>query len=560
MEILQIIIPLVIFMLLVVPMGKYLYKVSAREKAFGDSFFDIIDNFIYKVCGVEKNEEMTWKEYVISIIAVNGVMTLLAYIILRTQYIHFLNPNKVSGMEQSLTFNTAISFITNTNLQDYSGESGLSNLSQMLVIIFMMFTSAATGFAAALAFMRGIIGRQKNLGNFFVDLTRVITRVLLPLSIIVTLLLVAQGVPQTLSGTHTVTTIEGKLQDIALGPVAALESIKHIGTNGGGFFGANSAHPFENPTPITNLIELLSMMLIPGSIVYTFGLMLKNKKQGWTIFGAMGILFLMMLPVCYLAEKAGNPALAHIGLNQFMGNMEGKEVRFGIPQSSLFTTVTTAFTTGTVNTMHDSLTPIGGLVPLVNMMLNVVFGGKGVGFMNMIMYAILTVFLCGLMVGRTPEFLSKKLEGREIKLIALAIIVHPFLILMFSALALILPQGLAGISNPGFHGLTQVVYQYTSSAANNGSGFAGMSVNTLFWNTTTGIVMFLGRYLSMIILIAVAGSLASKRTIPATTGTFKTDNAMFAITLVVIVLIIGALTFLPAIALGPVAEQLTLIH
>jgi potassium-transporting ATPase potassium-binding subunit len=560
MEILQIIIPLVIFVLLVVPMGKYLYKVSTGEKSSLDAMFNPIDNFIYKVCGIDKDEEMNWKEYALTIVIVNAVMTFIAYLILRTQSIHFLNPNKVGGMEQSLTFNTAISFITNTNLQDYSGESGLSHLSQMVVIIFMMFTSAATGFAAALAFMRGIIGRQKNLGNFFVDLTRVITRVLLPLSVIVTLLLVAQGVPQTLSGTHTVTTIEGKLQDIALGPVAALESIKHIGTNGGGFFGANSAHPFENPTPITNLIELLSMMLIPGSIVYTFGLMLKNKKQGWTIFAAMGILFLMMLPVCYLAEKAGNPTLAHIGLNQFMGNMEGKEVRFGIPQSSLFTTVTTAFTTGTVNNMHDSLTPLGGLVALGNMMLNVIFGGKGVGFMNMIMYAILTVFLCGLMVGRTPEFLSKKLEGREIKLIALAIIVHPFLILLFSALALVTPQGLAGITNPGFHGLTQVVYQFTSSAANNGSGFEGMADNTLFWNATTGIVMFLGRYLSMIILIAVAGSLASKRTIPATAGTFKTDNAMFAVTLVVIVLIIGALTFLPAIALGPVAEHLTLLH
>lgn len=560
MEILQIIIPLVIFILLVVPMGKYLYKVSTRKKAFGDVFFDAIDNFIYKVCRIDKSEEMTWKQYIISIIVVNGVMTILAYIILRTQGSLILNPNKIPGMEQSLTFNTAISFMTNTNLQDYSGESGLSHLSQMLVIIFMMFTSAATGFAAALAFMRGIIGKQKTLGNFFVDLTRVITRVLLPLSVVVTLLLVAQGVPQTLSGIHTITTIEGKLQDIALGPVAALEAIKHLGTNGGGFFGANSAHPFENPTPISNLIELLSMMILPGALVYTFGLMLKNKKQGWAIFAAMSILFLLVLPVCYLAEKAGNPILAHIGLNQLMGNMEGKEVRFGIPQSSLFTTVTTAFTTGTVNNMHDSLTPLGGLVPLFNMMLNVVFGGKGVGFMNMVMYAILTVFLCGLMVGRTPEFLSKKLEGKEIKLIALAIIIHPFLILMFSALALIVPQGLAGISNSGFHGLTQVVYQFTSSAANNGSGFEGLSDNTMFWNTTAGIVMFLGRYLSMIILIAVAGSLASKKAIPVTAGTFKTDNAMFSITLVVIVLIIGALTFLPAIALGPVAEHLTLIH
>ena len=559
MEWLQIIITLLLFMLIVVPLGKYLYYVSTGEKTVVDKVFNPIDNFIYKICGINKEEKMNWKEYVVSIIAVNAVMVFIGYIILRAQGLLFLNPNKIDGMEQSLSFNTIISFMTNTNLQDYSGESGLSHLSQMIVIIFMMFTSAATGFAAALAFMRGIIGK-KSMGNFFVDITRITTRVLLPFSIVIGILLVSQGVPQTLSGTKTVTTIEGKMQDIAMGPVAALEAIKHVGTNGGGFFSANSAHPLENPTPLTNLIELLSMMMLPGALVYTFGLMLKNKKQGWAIFGAMAGLFVIALPICYFAEKAGNPALAHIGLSQAMGNMEGKEVRFGIGQSSLFTTVTTAFTTGTVNNMHDSLTPLGGAVALMNMMLNVIFGGKGVGFMNMIMYAILTVFLCGLMVGRTPEFLSKKLEGREIKLIALAIIIHPFLILMFSALALVMPNGLAGISNPGFHGLSQIVYQFASSAANNGSGFEGIGDNTMFWNTTAGIVMFYGRYLSIIILLSVAGSLAVKRSIPATAGTFRTDNTMFAVTLMAIVLIIGALTFLPAIALGPVAEHLTLWH
>jgi len=560
MEWLQIIITLALFMLLVVPMGKYLYYVSTGDKVFGDKIFNIIDNFIYKICGINKDEEMNWKEYAFSVITVNAVMVFIGYILLRVQNLLILNPNKIGGMEQSLSFNTIISFMTNTDLQDYSGESGLSHFSQMIIIIFMMFTSAATGFSAALAFMRGIIGSKKTMGNFFVDLIRVITRVLLPLSMIVGILLVAQGVPQTFSGIHTVTTIEGKMQDITLGPVAALESIKHVGTNGGGFFGANSAHPFENPTPISNLIELLSMMILPGALVYTFGLMLKNKKQGWAIFAAMTVLFLMGLPICYFAEKAGNPALSHIGLNQLMGNMEGKEVRFGIGQSALFTTVTTAFTTGTVNNMHDSLTPLGGAIALINMMLNVIFGGKGVGFMNMIMYAIITVFLCGLMVGRTPEFLSKKIEGKEIKLIALSIIIHPFLILMFSTLALVVPQGLAGISNPGFHGLSQIVYQFTSSAANNGSGFEGMADNSLFWNTATGVVMFYGRYLSIIILLSVAESLASKRTIPASVGTFRTDNAMFTITLVVIVLIIGALTFLPALALGPIAEHLTLLH
>lgn len=560
MEILQMVIPLIIFTFLAIVIGKHLYNVATGEKIIGEVIFNKVDNFIYKICGIDKEEKMSWKEYVICIIGVNGTMTLLAYLILRSQSIHFFNPNNISPMEQSLSFNTVTSFITNTNLQDYSGESGLSHLSQMLVIIYMMFTSGATGYAASVAFIRGIIGKEKTLGNFFVDLTRVTTRVLIPLASIVTLLLVSQGVPQTLAGVQTVNTIGGKLQDIALGPVAALESIKHLGTNGGGFFGANSSHPFENPTPITNLIEMLSMMLLPGATVCMFGLMLKNKKQGWTIFSAMGIIFLIMLPICYFAEKAGNPALANIGLNQFMGNMEGKELRFGIPQSALFTTVTTSFTTGSVNNMHDCLTPLGGMVPLVNMMLNVVFGGKGVGFMNMVMYAILTVFLCGLMVGRTPEFLSKKIEGKEIKLIALAIIIHPLIILMFSALALAVPQGLAGISNPGFHGITQVVYQYTSSAANNGSGFEGLADNTVFWNTTAGLVMLFGRFLSMIILIAVAGSLASKRAVPVTVGTFKTDNTMFAITLVFIVLIIGALTFLPAVALGPVAEHLTMIH
>lgn len=560
MDWLQIIVTLLIFMILVVPMGKYLYCVSTGDKILGEKFFNKIDNFIFKICGINKNEEMNWKEYVISIITLNAVIVFIGYIILRTQNFHVLNPNKIKAMEPSLTFNTLISFITNTNLQNYSGESGLSHFSQMTVIIFMMFISSATGFSAALAFMRGIAGNKKTMGNFFVDLVRIITRVLLPFSIIIGLLLVTQGVPQNFSGIHKVTTIEGKIQDIAMGPVAALESIKHIGTNGGGFFGANSSHPFENPTPLSNLIEILSMMLIPGSLVYTFGLMIKNKKQGWSIFTAMGILFLIGLPICYLAEKSGNPALAHIGLNQLMGNMEGKEVRFGIAQSSLFTQVTTAFTTGSVNNMHDSLTPIGGAVALINMMLNVIFGGKGTGFMNMIMYAILAVFLCGLMVGRTPEFLSKKIEGKEMKLIALAIIIHPFLILMFSSLALVLPQASKAVTNPGFHGLSQIVYQFTTSAANNGSAFEGLLDNTLFWNTATGIVMFYGRYLSIIILLAVAGSLASKKAIPVSAGTFRTDNLMFTITLVFIVLIIGALTFLPSLALGPIAEHLTLWH
>ncbi|MBX4266371.1 potassium-transporting ATPase subunit KdpA [Clostridium estertheticum] len=559
MDVIQIIIPLIIFVLIIIPLGRYVYNVISGEKSFVDPLLNKVDNLIFKVTGI-KNEEMNWKTYVLAIIISNAIMCLCAYIILRIQNLLFLNPNNITAMKPDLSFNTAISFITNTNLQGYAGESGVSYLSQMVVMTFLMFTSASTGFAAASAFMRGIIGRKKTLGNFFIDMTRIITRILLPLSIFVTVILVSQGVPQTLAPNKTITTIESKYQDIAMGPVASLESIKHIGTNGGGFFNANSAHPFENPTTFSNLVELLSMMVLPGALVMAFGLMLKNKKQSWMIFITMGVLLVMMIPVIYMSEKAGNPNLAKVGLSQVMGNMEGKEVRFGIAASALFTTVTTAFTTGTVNTMHDSLMPLGGLVPLWNMMLNVVFGGKGVGFMNMMMYAIITVFIAGLMVGRTPEFLGKKIEGKEIKLIAIAILVHPLIILFPSAVALTTKMGLSSITNPGFHGLTETVYQFTSAAANNGSAFAGFNGNTMFANTTTGIVMLLGRYLSIIILLAVAGSLASKHAVPETMATFRTDNSIFVVILISVVIIIGALTFLPALTLGPIAEHLMLGH
>ena len=554
---LQNILFLIVFMILVVPMGKYLYQVANCEKAFGDRIFNKVDNTIYKIFKIDK-EEMNWKQYVLALIITNAVMIFAGYLILRIQGIGFFNPSEIGGMEASLSFNTIISFMTNTNLQHYSGESGLSYLSQMLVIIYMMFTSAATGYAACMAFIRGLAGKKKTLGNFYVDMVRITTRVLVPLAFIVGVLLISQGVPQTLGGTETVRTIEGNLQDIARGPVAALESIKHVGTNGGGFFGANSSHPFENPTIISNMIEMLSMMILPGACVIAFGYMIGNKKQSKAVFGAMGIIFLVGLLICWTSEKAGNPELAAAGLSQAMGNMEGKELRFGIDQSALFTTVTTSFTTGTVNNMHDTLTPLGGLVPMLNMMLNVVFGGKGVGLMNMLMYSILTVFLCGLMVGRTPEFLSKKLEGREVKLVALSIIVHPLLILAFSALAVAIPAGLEGITNGGFHGLSQILYEFSSASANNGSGFEGLADNTLFWNMTTGVAMFYGRYLAIVIQLAVVGSLANKKPVNTSVGTLKTDNFTFTILLVAIVLIIGALTFLPALVLGPIAEHLTI--
>lgn len=583
---LQLVLTLIIYLILVIPVGRYLYHIAAGKHTFADPVFDRVDGAIYKLGGVDPHKGMNWKQYAAALIGTNAVMIAIGYFILRVQSIPLLNPNGIEGMEPTLAFNTIISFMTNTNLQHYSGESGLSYLSQMLVIIFMMFVSAASGYAACVAFIRGLAGKTKdNVGNFFADLVRITTRVLLPFSLAGGLLLVWQGVPQNFSGNVVVQTLEGTYQVLAMGPVAALEIIKHLGTNGGGFFGANSATPMENPTILSNLIELYSMMLLPGACVIAFGKMVgdgrrqhqTNKasenaltvhregimdrllgKEGRSIFLAMGILFLVGLSLCYWAEQQGNPALAEIGLSQAAGSMEGKEVRFGIAQSALFTTVTTSFTTGTVNNMHDTLTPLGGMVPLMHMMLNCVFGGKGVGLMNMILYAILAVFICGLMVGRTPEYLGKKVEGREMKLTALAIIIHPLLILAFSALAVATAAGRAGVTNPGFHGLSQVLYEYASAAANNGSGFEGLADNTYFWNITTGIVMFLGRYLPIVIQLAIAGSLMKKNYVNESAGTLRTSNVSFAVILVFVVYIFAALTFFPALALGPIAEHLTL--
>ncbi len=629
---LQLVLTLIIYLILVIPVGRYLYHIAAGKHTFADPVFDRVDGMIYKFSGINPRKGMDWKRYALSLIGTNGVMIAVGYLILRIQHIPLLNPNAIEGMEPTLAFNTIISFMTNTNLQHYSGESGLSYLSQMMVITFMMFVSAASGYAACVAFIRGLAGKTKdnvgnffesglsylsqmmvitfmmfvsaasgyaacvafirglagktkdNVGNFFADLVRITTRVLLPLSLVGGLLLVWQGVPQNFSGNVVVETMEGTFQALAMGPVAALEIIKHLGTNGGGFLGANSSTPIENPTMLTNLIELYAMMLLPGACVITFGKMVGERrrqradqaasdalpaqregvtarlfgKEGRSIFLAMSILFMVGLGVCFWAESQGNPALSEAGLSQSMGSMEGKEVRFGVAQSALFTTVTTSFTTGTVNNMHDTLTPLGGMIPLLHMMLNCVFGGKGVGLMNMVLYAILAVFICGLMVGRTPEYLGKKIEGREMKLTALGIIIHPLLILAFSALAVATAAGQTGITNPGFHGLTQVLYEYASSAANNGSGFEGLADNTYFWNITTGIVMFLGRYLPIVIQLAIAGSLMKKNYVNESAGTLQTNTVSFAVILVFVVYIFAALTFFPALALGPIAEHLTL--
>lgn len=538
-----------IFVILCIPTGKYLSMVISFEKNIFDKIFDPVDNLIYKITNLKK-DNMNWKDYSISIICTNFFAFVVIFLVFKFQGLFF----NTSDFSTALSFNSAASFVTNTNLQDYSGED--ASLVTTLLIIFMMFFSAATGFAAASAFVRGLL-KEKGLGNFFMDITRIITRVLIPFSVIVSVLLIINNVPQTFTEIKVLKTIEGSFQVIKLGPVAALESIKHIGTNGGGIFSANSSHPFENPNNFTNALEMLSMMLLPGSMVFAYGFLLKNKKQGIILFITMSFLFIISTLIIIWTEKSGNPLLAEAGLSQSMGNMEGKEMRFGIVNSAFFSSVTTSFTTGSVNNMHDSLTPIGGLITMWNMMLNVIFGGKGIGLITVIIYAMLTVFISGLMVGRTPEFLGKKLEAKEIKIICFSMLIHPLLVLIPTAASLIFKND--AVTNPGFHGLSQVLYQFTTSSANNGSGFEGLLDNTDYWNSITGITMILGRYILIILALWLSDSLRTKKEVPETEFTFRTDNLTFAIVLLFIILIIGALTFLPVLALGPISEHL-MIH
>ncbi len=559
---------LIFFLIMIIPVSRYIFMVSQKKATVLDPFMDRVDGGILRLSGIS-HEPMTWFEYGRAMILTNLAMMAAGYLILRLQSFLPVNPNGASGMSPDLAFNTAISFITNTNLQHYPGETGISYLSQMTVIIFMMFTSAASGYSVCLAFIRGITG-QESLGNFYEDIVRVTTRILIPFSVLGGLILISQGVPQNFSQNLTVHTIAGKLQDIAMGPIASLEIIKHLGTNGGGFMGANSSSPLENPTVMTNMIEMLSMMLIPGSLVLTFGHMAdetrKRRKssvkktffsEAFPVFTVMAVIFLTGALLLTTSEFKGNPVFADAGLTS-TANMEGKELRFGIEQSALFSNVTTSFTTGSVNNMHDSLTPLGGGVAMMNMMMNMVFGGKGVGLMNMLIYVILTVFICGLMIGRTPEYLGKKIEKKEMMFTALAIIVHPLLILAFSAIAVTSSGGLDGITATSHHGLSQVLYEYASSAANNGSGFEGLKDNTFFWNVTTGVVMFLGRFLPILLQLAVAGSLWRKKFINESEGSLKTATVTFTVSLLIVVVIFSALTFMPALVLGPLSGHILL--
>ncbi|WP_435796798.1 potassium-transporting ATPase subunit KdpA [Peribacillus frigoritolerans] len=551
----SIIFTLALAVLLAKPTGHYIARAFTYQSTKLDAVFGPVEKAVYKISGI-KQVDQSFRQYASALLFSNIFMIFIVYLVFRFQGNLPLNPSGIAGMDPTLAFNTAISFMTNTNLQHYSGESGLSYLSQMIAITFMMFVAPATAFAAAIALIRGLAGNP--LGNFFIDLIRSITRVFLPIAFIAALIFVFLGVPQTLDSSVTATTVEGAEQTIARGTVASLLSIKEVGNNGGGFFGVNSAHPFENPNAISNLLQILLMLLIPTALPFTYGKMVGNAKQGRILFAAMAMIFVVFLGTSLYAEFQGNPRLAEAGLEQASGSMEGKEVRFGAAQSTLYAIVTTASETGAVNTMHDTLSPVTGMLALSNMLLNTVFGGIGAGFMNIIMYAIIAVFLSGLMVGRTPEFLGKKIEGKEMKLIAVTLLIHPFLILASTAVALYTPLGSEGITNPGFHGLTQVLYEYTSSAANNGSGFEGLGDATPFWNISTGIVMFAGRYFGIIAMLAVGASLAAKKLVPETIGTFRTDTGLFGTIFVGAVFIVGALTFFPVLVLGPVAELLTL--
>lgn len=543
------------------PLGAYMARVFEGERQPLPRVFGPIERILQRLCGIDARQEHTATQYGVALLVFSAIGLLLAYAIMRTQHALPLNPAQMPAVPADLAFNTATSFTTNTNWQAYAGESTMSYLTQMLALGWHNFVSAAAGFCVALAAARGFTRTggtdgARTLGNFWVDLVRSLVYILLPLSLVVALLLASEGVIQTLDPYVEVTTLDGHAQTLAVGPVASQEAIKMLGINGGGFFNANSAHPFENPTPLSNLIEMLAIFLIPAGLTYTYGRMAGDTRQGWAIFAAMSVLFFAGVAVAYPAEAAGNPLFDAEPLVAAAGNMEGKEVRFGIAVSSLFATITTDASCGAVNSMHDSYTALGGLVPLVNMQLGeVVFGGIGVGLTGMLVFAVLSVFIAGLMVGRTPEYLGKKIEPREMKLAMLYVLVFPLALLGFAAWAAVADYGTSSLANQGPHGLSEILYAYASGAGNNGSAFAGLSANTRFYNVTLALAMLVGRFWMMIPVLAIAGSMRGKTTVPAGPGTFPTNGVLFVALLVAVVAIVGALTFFPALCLGPVVEH-----
>ncbi|AZT89690.1 potassium-transporting ATPase subunit KdpA [Caldicellulosiruptor changbaiensis] len=559
-DLLQVLIYVVVLIVLAVPVGRYIAKVFSREKTFFDPLFTPIEKVFYKIARINPNKEMTWKEYAFSLTIFNVCGIVLLYILQRLQGILPLNPQHLKAVRPDLAFNTAISFVTNTNWQSYIGEKQLSYFTQMVGLTVQNFLSAGTGMAVALALVRGFIRRETQyVGNFWVDLIRTVLWVLLPLSFVLAIVLASQGVIQNFSPYLRITTLEGKTQILPMGPVASQEAIKLLGTNGGGFFGANSAHPFENPSPITNFIEMLAIQIIPAAMPIAFGRFVKDKKEGIVLLSVMLGLFILNTSIIYLSEYYGNPIISQLGISKPTA-MEGKEVRFGIGGSALFTSVTTAVASGAVNNMHDSLTPLAGMIALLQMMLGeVIFGGIGVGLCGMLIFAIFTVFIIGLMIGRTPEYLGKKIEAKEIKMATLAVIIPSIAILLGSALSVSIKEGLTSISNPGPHGLTEILYAFSSASGNNGSAFAGLKANTVYYNILLGIAMLIGRFGTIIPSLAIAGSLASKKKIPVSAGTFQSATPIFGVLLGLVILIVGGLTFFPALALGPVLEHLLML-
>ncbi|SMC32852.1 potassium-transporting ATPase subunit KdpA [Sporomusa malonica] len=553
---------LAVLIILAWPLGNYMANVFSLKQTMFDRLFAPIEKIIYRMAGLNDMAEMNWKEYAINLVFFNLFGMTAVYLIQLLQgYLPFNPENMASVAPWHVAFNTAVSFMTNTNWQAYGGESTMSYFTQMAALTVQNFVSAATGLAVAVALIRGLTRKTTDeIGNFWVDLVRGIVRVLMPLSIIVALMLVQQGVLQNLSPYITVQTLEGAGQKLAMGPVASQEAIKMLGTNGGGFFNANSAHPFENPTPLTNFMEIVSIFLIPTALLFTYGQLARDKRQGYAVLGAMMLLFICMLGGTYASELYGNPIMGGLGISS-PASLEGKEVRFGIGGSALFATVTTAASCGAVNAMHDSLTPLGGLIPMLQIMLGeVVVGGVGAGFYGMMVYVVMTVFIVGLMVGRTPEYLGKKIEAWEMKMATLAILIPSVVILVGSAIAAATEVGTSSIANPGPHGLSEILYAFASGAGNNGSAFGGLTANTLFYDLMLALAMLLGRFGVILPVLAIAGSMAGKKVSPAGPGTFCTTSSLFVILLAGVVLVVGALTFLPALALGPIVEHLIMLQ
>ncbi|TIM05811.1 potassium-transporting ATPase subunit KdpA [Mesorhizobium sp.] len=549
-----------IVVLLVKPLGGYMYRVFSGDRTFLSPILGPVERSLYRISGTSEREEQHWTTYAAALLFFNFAGFVVLYALQRLQGSLPYNPAVMSGVEPGLAFNTAASFMTNTNWQNYGGESTMSYLVQMAGLTVQNFLSAATGIAIAIALIRGFTKASgKSIGNFWVDMTRCTLYLLLPLCIVLTLVYVYLGIPQTLSAYLDATTLEGARQTIAVGPVASQIAIKMLGTNGGGFFNANAAHPFENPDAISNLIQMVSIFAIGAALTNVFGRMNGDQRQGWAILTAMGVLFITGVAVCYWAEASGNPLVHALGIDG--GNMEGKETRFGIALSALFAVITTAASCGAVNAMHDSFTALGGMIPIINMQFGeVIVGGVGAGLYGILVYIVIAVFVAGLMVGRTPEYLGKKIEAKEVKMAMLAILCLPLAMLIFTAIAVVLPTGVASMANAGPHGFSEVLYAYTSAAANNGSAFGGLTGNTPWYNITLAIGMLMGRFLVIIPALAIAGSLVAKKTVPASAGTFPTDGPLFVGLLVGVILIVGGLTFFPALAVGPIVEHLAGIH